>query len=311
VGELMATDRSAPTPGTSTPAQDEARRTITRTTITPAPGTVMAPEPEVVRLSLRERMRLTGQHGELGSALAPLPGPSILRVAMTTLMTFACLLTVGGAILVLLLWRQDNDTGVLTEDLDRAWEIFGYLRDIERWVALGVVLVAVAWIIMATINVRRATGQRRNPLFVAASLPIGLAGMWFVGSELLTDDHDSATRASGFALQVVFLAIPLVALERVVEAAEARHRPLRAAFVIGVGYLAHLEFLNALSTTEETRDPQEWGRLGAVLVIAGLLQVLGTLSASEAARAIEDGSQHRYELRQRFGESLLSQAAHR
>jgi hypothetical protein len=36
--------------------------------------------------------------------------------------------------------------------------------------------------------------------------------------------------------------------------------------------------------------------------------VLGTLSANEAARAIEEGTEHRYQLRHRFGESLLAQA---
>jgi hypothetical protein len=43
-------------------------------------------------------------------------------------------------------------------------------------------------------------------------------------------------------------------------------------------------------------------------VIGALLQVLGSLSANEAARAIEDGTEHRFRLRQRFGESLLAQA---
>ena len=259
-------------------------------------------------MPLRERVRRSGQHGELGTAKAPLPGPGLLRVAMTTMLAFCSMLTVGGACLVLLLWRQHNDNGVLTEHLDRVWEIFGYLRDIERWVALGVVPVAVAWIAVATLNVGRATGQRPNSIVAALSLPAGLAGAWFVGSELLTPDHEPLVRGAGFALQVVFLALPLVAIERVAEAAEARHRPLRAAFVIGAGYLAQLQFFSALSTTEETRDPQEWGRLGALLLIAALLQVLGTLSVNEAARAIEDGSQHRFELRQRFGESVMAQA---
>ena len=32
------------------------------------------------------------------------------------------------------------------------------------------------------------------------------------------------------------------------------------------------------------------------------------LSVGEAARAIEEGTEHRYQLRHRFGESLLAQA---
>ncbi len=51
-----------------------------------------------------------------------------------------------------------------------------------------------------------------------------------------------------------------------------------------------------------------WGKLAAYLLIGGLIQVLGTLAANEAARAIEEGTQHRYDLRHRFGETLLAQA---
>ena len=39
------------------------------------------------------------------------------------------------------------------------------------------------------------------------------------------------------------------------------------------------------------------------------MMVLGTLAANEAARAIEEATDHRYELRHRFGEALLAQAA--
>jgi hypothetical protein len=73
-------------------------------------------------------------------------------------------------------------------------------------------------------------------------------------------------------------------------------------------YLAQMQFLGGVSTVEQTADPTEWGRLGAYLVIGALLQVLGSLAANEAARAIEDGTGHRFRLRQRFGESLLAQA---
>jgi len=101
--------------------------------------------------------------------------------------------------------------------------------------------------------------------------------------------HDKELRSELFSqgtlmLRVViqvsmFLAIPLIALERVAEAAEARHRPLRATYVIAVVYIAHLQGLGGLSTIEKTTDPEEWGQLGAYLLIGGLIAVLGTLSA--------------------------------
>ena len=134
------------------------------------------------------------------------------------------------------------------------------------------------------------------------------SGVWFVGANQVADADGPITKGVGIAIQAAFLAIPLIALERVAEAAEARHRPLRATYLIAVVYLAHLQGLGGLSTIEETNDPEKWGRLGAYLLIGGLIQVLGTLSANEAARAIEEGTEHRYQLRHRFGESLLAQA---
>jgi hypothetical protein len=295
-------------PGVSTPGQAEARRTITRTTITPAPGTVVAEETKPPRPSLRERLNGRRQHGELTAALEPYPGPKVLRLAMSTMLSITCLLTISGAVLMLLLWQQNRESGVLTTQVDRTWRYFGYLGEIERWIALGVVPIVVAWAVLATINVRRATGQRRSPIVAGASLLIGIGGAWFVGVTQVADADGPVTRAVGIAIQAACLAVPLIVLERVAEAAEARHRPLRATYVIAVIFLAHLQGLGSLTTIEETDDPSKWGRLGAYLMIGGLIQVLGTLSANEAARAIEEGTEHRYQLRHRFGETLLAQA---
>jgi hypothetical protein len=294
--------------GASTPAQDEARRTITRTTITPAPGTVL-PEPELPpKRSIRERFSTRHVHGDLTAAQQPYPGTSIMRLVMASMMSLLCLLTIAGAVLMLLLWQQDRSSGVLTTQIDRTWDLFGYLREIERWVAFGIVPVAVGWTALATINVRRATGLRRNPIVAAGSLLVGIGGVWLIGATQVADADGPITKGVGIAIQAAFLAIPLLALERVAEAAEARHRPLRATYVIAVVYIAHLQGLGGLSTIEETNDPEKWGRLGAYLLIGGLIQVLGTLSANEAARAIEEGTEHRYQLRHRFGEALMAQA---
>jgi hypothetical protein len=309
VAELMKTDAGhARTPGVSTPGQEQAKRTITRTTITPAPGTIVPEEVKPTRPTLRERINLKHHHGELTAALPPYPGPSVLRTVMAVMMSAMCLLTIGGAVLMLLLWQQDREAGVLTAQIERTWDIFDYLRQTERVIAFAIVPVALAWILMATINVRRATGQRRNPIIAAASLVVGLGGVWFIGATQVADADGPVTRAVGIAIQAALLAIPLVVMERVAEAAEARHRPLRATYIIGVAYLAHLQGLGSLSTIEPTSDSEMWGRLGAYLIIGGLIQVLGTLSANEAARAIEEGTEHRYELRHRFGEALLAQA---
>ena len=293
----------------STTRKDEAKSTVTRTTITPAPGAASVPdESEPTRRSRRARRAGGAGRGESTVARPPFEGTSALRVVTTLLLAALCLITVGGAILVLLLWQQDREAGVLSTQLDRTWDLFDTLRDIERWLAFGVVPVAVAWIVLATVNVRRATGQRRNPIVAGASLIAGLAGVWFIGDQIVAGSDDWLGEVAGYLLQAVFLAIPLLALERVAASAEARHGALRAAYLIGAVYLAQMQFLGGVSTVERTADSSEWGRLGAYLVIGALLQVLGALSVNEAARAIEDGTEHRFRLRQRFGESLLAQA---
>lgn len=249
------------------------------------------------------------QRGDRAPAKEPFPGVAQLRLVMSLLLSALCLLTVGGAILLLLLWRQSRDSGLLTTQLDRTWDLLDAMQEIERWLAFSVVPVAMAWIAMAAVNVGRATGQRRNAVVAAASLPIAIAGVWFVGSEMVAGSDDPVTRGAGWALQFAILALPVIFLERIATTAEARHRPLRATYLIAGAYLAQLQFLGGLSTIDPAEIQDDWGRTGAYLLIGALLQVLGSLSANEAARAIEEGTQHRYQLRSRFSESLLSQAA--
>ena len=62
------------------------------------------------------------------------------------------------------------------------------------------------------------------------------------------------------------------------------------------------------TTSKRTVKTQIVAHDQSTIVIGGLIQVLGTLSANEAARAIEEGTEHRYQLRHRFGEALLAQA---
>lgn len=227
---------------------------------------------------------------------------------MSTLLSVLCLLAVGGAILVLLLWQQDRASGVLTSQLDRTWEWFDLLRRTERVVAFALVPIACAWIALSAVNVFRATGKRRDPIVAAVSLPFGLLGVWAMGARVVAESDGVVGQASGFVLQAVFLAVPLLVLERVAEAGDARHGPLRAAYLIAVVYLAQLQLLGGLSTIDQTSPAAEWGRLGSYLLIGALIEVLGAVTINEATRAIEDGTENRFQLRLRFGESLLAQA---
>jgi len=294
------------------PGQGAASGTVTTQRVAEARDTItqvpVQPRSDSGWNRLADRLRGV-QRGERPPAQQPFPGPHYLRLVMTVLLAVACVLTVGGAVLLLLLWQQGRDSGVLTSQLDRTWDLLDTLQTVERYVAFAIVPIAMAWIAMAAINAGRATGNRRNPVIAALSLPVGLVAAWLVGREVIAGSEDAVTQAAGWVLQAIMLAIPLLFLERVATAADARHRPLRATYLIAIGFVAQLQFLGGLSTIDRADADGQWGKLGAYLMIGGLIQVIGTLSANEACRSIEDGTEHRYELRSRFSESLLAQAA--
>jgi preprotein translocase subunit SecG len=287
-------------------AATEGAPKLSRTTITPASGTVVE---EAKPRRVRQRRLDPPARPDLSTARAPFPGARLLRIGAAGAVFVLSLVTVAGAVLILLLWQQHRDAGVLTTQVDRAWELFGHLRTIERYLAFATIALGAGWVGMATINTRRATGHRRNPAVAVAGLLLAIAGIWFVGSEFVAPAEDWIGTAVGIAFQAVFVVLALLSLERVAEAAEARRRPLRATAIIAIVYLVHLEGLGGVSNIERTDDSSEWAMLGIYLVIGALIQALGALAVNEAARSIEEATQHRFELRNRFGESLLAQAA--
>lgn len=263
---------------------------------------------EVAKPSLRER--LAGTNASASSAVDP-PFPAIgyVRLTLTVLLTVLCVLTLGGALLMVMTWRQETSQGALTsKQSTRLWDAWDLLADIERLVAFACVPAAMAWAALAALNVRRATARRRSAVVAALAVPVGAAGAWAVGKWIVAEATDWVGTASGVVLQAIFVAIPLLAFERVADAAEARHRPLRVAYFAAVAYLGVLQTLGGLSMLDRTSELDGWGRTAAYVTIATLIQAVGVLAAGEAARAIEEGTQNRYELRSRFSESVLAQA---
>jgi hypothetical protein len=294
-----ATDSSRPAPGLSpedavmTPGQRRSKASTTSAEVDEA-------------RSWRERLGGERQPRH-ATPLEPFGFVKIFRTLYALGLSALCLLTLGGAIAMLLAWQQeDSSGGLLTSQLDRLWDLFDVLAEIERIVAFATLAFATAWIFVATLNLNRATGKGLNPFVAAASLLVGVAMVWVVGDRIVSEADDNIAKAGGIALQAIFLLIPLLALERVASAAEAKHQSVRFSFVLAVAYLALLESLGALSTIDRTTDIPGWGRAGANLVIVVLVQALGALAANEAGRAIEEATRNRYDIRHRFGESLLA-----
>lgn len=288
------------------------RRKAARTTIVPAADTdgdpTATPGRRAARKSLTgERVRAVMPR-QLTAAKPPIPGARLLRLALGGLLFLMSLATLGGAVVVLLLWQQYRDSGVLTTQVDRAWDLVENLRLVERALAFGVVPVALAWAVLATLNARRATGQRRNPAVPALAILAGIVGVWVIGAEIVAPAESWIERSVGYVLQAIAVIVPLIALERVAEAAEARRRPMHVTVLLAIAGVVVLQERTGLSTIVPTDDASVWGMLGVDLVILALIQALGALAANEMARAIEEGSRHRYDLRSRFSESVLAQA---
>lgn len=241
-------------------------------------------------------------------ARKPLAAVGHARIALATLLTVMCLLTAGGALLMLMAWRQEATDGLATGQAERLWDVWAVLADVERYVALLALPAAMTWVVLATINVRRGTAHKRNPVATAGAVAVGAIGAWVIAGRVVPEAEVWWHQALWIAGEALFVALPILALERVADAAEARHRPLRVLFVMTVGYLVALHTSGALSTIDATTEIESWSRGATYMLIATLLQTVAALAAIEACRALEEGTTHRYELRHKFGEAVVAQA---
>ncbi len=290
-GDLAAPDATQPMPATQLPA--------------PVGVPVRTEHAERHRQTLRERLA-GGDH----AARKPYPIAGHVRVVLGLLLSALCLLTAAGALLLLMAWRQESTDGLLVSQTDRMWDVWDTLATVERYTAAAAGAIALVWVGVSALNVHRATGKRRSAALAVIMFGAGLAGVWVAGAELVAPglaDDDWIGVAGGLALQAVAIALPLLVLERLADAAAARHRPGRVAAVMAIGFVAVIQLSGGLATIDRTTDLHGWGRSGALVLIAALIQVLGALAFTEAGRALEEGTQHRYELRSRFGESVLLQ----
>ena len=211
--------------------------------------------------------------------------------------------------LILLLWQEERESGVLSNQIERAWDLFDTLRHVESIVALAVVPLATAWASLATLNVRRATARRCNPFIAALSIPAAVAGVWAIGASIVEPADDWATATGGLLLQALVMAVPVLVLERVAMAAEGPRRPLRMTYLAAVAYLAIVQGLGALSTIVPTNDPDEWARLASYLIIASLSRSSARSPSTRPSARSRVPPTTAYALRKAFGENVLLQAA--
>ena len=157
------------------------RWSITATPTLPSPGRRRAAGQVVAARALRGHA-VSIRTRDLLPARPPITGSHFLRLAVSLLLGVLAMLTLGGGVLILLLWQENRASGVLSNQIDRAWDLFEILRRMETVVAYAVVPLATAWAFLATLNVRRATARRCNPFIAALSIPAAVAGVWAIGA---------------------------------------------------------------------------------------------------------------------------------
>jgi hypothetical protein len=225
------------------------------------------------------------------------------------------IVTLSAGLLLLLLWANDRNSGLLSRQVRETFERIEGLADAQLLIALAAVVFATVWFGLATYNVARASARRRYSVVAALTIPAAIAGVWAIGDRIVGRSDDWLGELGGVALQALVLAVPLVVYEYVAGAVDARRNPARATYLIGVGSAAMIQMLEGLSTLEIRTDdgvwpnPDDWGRLASYLLVGALLLVVGTLFANEACRSLEDGARLRYELRTQFTASVLNRSS--
>jgi len=218
-----------------------------------------------------------------------LPGVNLLRLTAVALLAGLALLSLVGAVVMFLFWQESNDAVLLQSQIDRAWDAIAALHRAERVMALAVVGLISLWTFVAVLNVRMASGRRRNPLIAALAWPAAGVGIWMIADALIVDQPTESVIA-GLVAQSFVLYIPFFLLERSAEAVGARRTPVRIAYVLGVVLLVYIQGLGGLSNISDSADDLDYGRLAGYLALGALVQLLSTLAVTDATRAISEAA---------------------
>jgi hypothetical protein len=225
------------------------------------------------------------------TAITLLPGAELLRLVVVTLVAGLALLSVVGAVVTLMLWFDSTETGLLAGDRARTWDTLDALQAASAGVT-GALLVAVStWSFVIVINVRVASGRRRNPLLAAATWPLAAGAVWWIADRWV-DEGSIGRVIVGFVAQAAVLLVPFLVLEHSAKAIDARRTPLRIVYVLVVVLLVHVQGLGGLSRLPDSVTTTDIGRLAGYLAIGALILLCTTLAVTEACRSMSRACRH-------------------
>ena len=252
---------------------------------------------------------------DLRSRIRLLPGASTLRLLVMVSLAALTLVSIVGALVMFLFWREAAGGTLVASQRERAWSALDELRSLERTVAAVALVVASVWTFGTVLNARLASGRRRNPLLAAAAWPA--AGLAIAAvNERVGDDVGVLGLIVRFAVQAAVLYVPFFLLERTAVAVGARRSPLRLAWGLGVVLLVQIQGFGGLATLQEEADVDRFGRLAGYLALAALLELIATITVAdasgiigEASRAVTEKHNFLAEQRSRIDERAAARAA--
>jgi len=213
------------------------------------------------------------------------PGAELLRLVIVTLVAGLALLSVVGAVVTAMLWLDSRETGLLALERERTWDTLDALRAASTGVTFALLAAASAWSFVIVLNVRAASGRRRNPIIAAVAWPVAAGAVWWIADRVIVDASIGRV-VLGFAAQSAVLLVPFLVLERSAEAIEARRTPLRIVYALTVVLLVHVQGLGGLSRLPDSVTSTDIGRLAGYLGIGALILLCTTLAVTEACQAL-------------------------
>lgn len=217
------------------------------------------------------------------------PGAEIFRLSLMIAVSALALVSIVGALVMFLFWRESSDGLVLPTQRDRAWTALDNLQSLERLLAAGFVAVASVWAFVSVLNARLASGRRRNPIIAALAWPGAAYAIWAIAG--MFNDSDSISEiVLGYTAQAAALYVPFFLLERAAITVGARRGPLRLAYAFSAALMIHVQGLGGLPTIVEVTEIDRFGRLAGYLALAATLQLILAIAITDASHLISDGA---------------------
>ncbi|MEM9515727.1 MAG: hypothetical protein AAGA42_12805 [Actinomycetota bacterium] len=260
--------------------------------------TVAAAAPvDPLSIPLDARTTATGSGGAPSSLVSStsrirqLPGSEWMRFGIVVSLAGFALLGLVGAVVMFMFWQETVDGQLLPAQRERAIDALDTLYIGERAMLVAATAMVALWSFVAVLNIRWASGQRRNPLIAALAWPAAFVGVWAIAERLVSDQSSTSNTSPvemvvGFALQAVVVFVPFALLERSADSIAAPRGSLRITYVLVVVLLVYAQGLARLSSGVDGLDDASYGRVAGYLAVGSLLALASTLAVTDACRAM-------------------------